>query len=434
MGNLDRLLEALAKQLPSSADRSSIGAALKEAAKALPETQAKTRTKLARDEQTCIEKLEALLKETVEEAAEEPAADVVVASEVVDAKEDPAMAAYADVNEGDHAACVARCGDLLLTALSGLGAAKLAEEALEGLMAILPSGGMSLDTLVLCMELLPSATAALGPSASRAWCRFLGFLLATLARVEVTKASQREAKEVATRLGGLVALSAQHSSARAALRRGLSTLDEMPGASGLACLATAVLPVIRAAFRGVNAFTDVEVGRSDLTALLHSLQFIGLCRKAGAGESLALNEACDLLRTALTHHFDASVLLTELKRMGVMSAKRRRVDKEAEGKGRAASAKVVSDAILASPEAMGASAILRLVNTSGLPQGEEEDTDRRAAAARARGDLFFEDTSGSGTGVLQEVAAKAAANALGQLDGVEALAAKKKKKRKSLEN
>ena len=45
---------------------------------------------------------------------------------------------------------------------------------------------------------------------------------------------------------------------------------------------------------------------------------------------------------------------------------------------------------------MSFATIKRLAIASGLPMGEEQDTDRHAATARARGDLFFEDVSGGG--------------------------------------
>jgi len=425
MGNLDRLLEALARKLPRSADRASIVAALHEAAKALPENQAKTRKRLVSNEQDCIEKLEALLKKLPAEAHEDAASEAAPD----EAQDDSAVAAYAGISEDDPAACVARCAELVQGALAGLRPAKLAEDAFEGLLGVLPAGkiAMDLDSFRLCMQLLPTASAALGCSEPPAWCRFLGFLLSALARLKGVKTSlsaQKDAKDVAARLGGLIALSSEHASARAVLRHGLSALDEVLSSEVMTRLVQAVLPIMGVAFSGVSAWEDAPVVRSDLVAVLHALRFVGLCRKAGAGEMRALNEASDMLRFALEKHFDATTISSKLQSMGLNASKRKRL-----ANGRADAARFVSETLLAASPPLSAASIADIVSSSGLPIGEGEEVhDKKAAAARARGDLFFEDVSG---GDLKEASAQMAANVLVKLDGIEDLITTPKKKKKA---
>merc|ERR1711933_137395 len=100
------------------------------------------------------------------------------------------------------------------------------------------------------------------------------------------------------------------------------------------------------------------------------------------------------------------------------------------GKNRNMANKTVAEAIILNSAALTSSAISRLVDCSGLPAGDEEETDHKAIAARARGDLFFEDVSGNvdanefgaeaaEDGLLAEVKAKVVTNNLVQLDGME---------------
>jgi len=292
------------------------------------------------------------------------------------------VAAYADVSDGDYAACVARCAELLQAASASLRPTKFSEEALEGLLAILPAGKPIFDLhgYVQCLQLVPAATAA---SESPAWGRFLGFLLAALSQLKQgkgVKCLQKDAKEVAAQLGCLIALNAQPSSARAALRHGFSIAGDMLANDVLGCLVPAVLPVFRTAFAGLTAWRDVEVARADLHALLHCMHFFALCRKAGIGETSAVNEAMDLSRSSFARHFDAAALLPELEKMGIASSKRRRATKRI-----GMSTAQLAEALVKESATLNSAAIARLVNASGLPVGANEaDTDRHATAARAR--------------------------------------------------
>lgn len=426
MGNLDRLLEALARQLPRSADHTSIAAALHEAAKALPESQAKTRKRLTGSEEACVVKIEALLKEKPEDAIEEVATDVQEDALV----ENPAGAGYADITDDDPTVCVARCAELLQAALGSLRPAKHAEEALEGLMAILSTSETALELEILrkCIEVLPTASAALGCSGSPALCHFSAFLITTFARIESSDGHSSAYRSLAVKLGSLVALTSDHSSARVVLHRSLKCCDEVAGNEVLACLSAAIMPIVYVAFGRLNAFKDVDMVRGDLAALLHTLRFIGLCRKAAVGEARSLTEANNLIVNALEHHFDAAALLPRLRGLVIVGAKRKRRGKgdNVEKRTRAESAKLVSEAVLKASTSMTAAAIAEIASASGLPMGNEEDADRLAAVARARGDLFFEDVAGTTAAVVN-------AKASIRLDGVEALNSGPSKKKRKME-
>merc|ERR1712139_8425 len=121
--------------------------------------------------------------------------------------------------------------------------------------------------------------------------------------------------------------------------------------------------------------------------------------------------------------------MPELQSMGLTSKRRRLAKGGADSRGRAACAQAVSEAMLKASTSTGSAIVTRLANASGLPTGKEEKgMDQKATAARARGDLFFEDISG--TEVLEEVSVQAAQGGLGQLDGVEALKNGKKKRKR----
>jgi len=172
-----------------------------------------------------------------------------------------------------------------------------------------------------------------------------------------------------------------------------------------------------------------------LAALLHALRFVGLCRSAGACSEATLDGARELLRAAFEGNFDASPLLPELRRLavhvgGLRGKNLRRRLAAVDSKG-AASAALAAETLEAAAASAPPKCIGRIVACSGLPAGEEEQqVDQRAAKARAKGELFFEDVAGADVedgadeedGTVMTVAATVARKrALESLEGVEAL-------------
>uniref|UniRef100_A0A7S0BBJ8 Uncharacterized protein n=1 Tax=Pyrodinium bahamense TaxID=73915 RepID=A0A7S0BBJ8_9DINO len=102
-------------------------------------------------------------------------------------------------------------------------------------------------------------------------------------------------------------------------------------------------------------------------------------------------------------------------------------------KGRADSAAVVVEVVEAFAASLSPANLAALAGACGLPVGEDEEVDARAAVARARGDLFFEDVGGAvpvpteleeerqGADAAADPTAVAEGRTLGELGGVEEL-------------
>ncbi|CAK0909528.1 unnamed protein product [Prorocentrum cordatum] len=229
-----------------------------------------------------------------------------------------------------------------------------------------------------------------------AWGRLLGLLLAAPWRAD-------------GQLGSLVALVAGPLAARAALRVGLE-----PAAMGAA---------------KAGATTD------DLLALLRTARLSGLCRAAGAADERALEEVDGALRAALEGGLDATAVVPHLAALAPGEPIGRRLAKGA--RSRAAAAALVLAAMRLPAAGLPTADLARLAGLAGLPAGHGEGggrTDQRAAAARARGELFFEDVEGAGAaaggasdseGIGPDSAAAALeavrSGALERLEGVEAI-------------
>lgn len=150
------------------------------------------------------------------------------------------------------------------------------------------------------------------------------------------------------------------------------------------------------------------------------------------------SEARECLTAALSRRFDATPMLPELRRITEELASLpksgrsllKRVDVCIAERRASASAAVLLECVQSLADSLQPLHLQRLAGFSGLPVGEEEHTDVPAAAARARGDLFFEDTAGDvplesllagGSAAALEAAAHAKKRTLGVLEGVEDL-------------
>jgi len=443
MASVDRLLEALAAKLPSDASRSTVEFALRAAIDALP--QSKTRDRLLARQAGYIRRLLGLVQEKRVEATPDSADDKKEAdADTGEADEglEAALAAYEGVDSDNTAACLRRCKELLTKALASIKPENRAEEALSGLLSLLPpeSQADAWEADVACLktlaQLLPSAVAAMAVVGTEdpnlVWCRFSGLVAGCHMRVqELPSSEEKEVRELARRLGSALTLLACPAAARSALRISLSLLDSV---STTILLRTAyLLPLVRVAFG--ERFAPLG---NDLTALLSTLRFLCIARRLDldASSAVGLSEARNIVLESLGRDFDASPLLPELNRLAEAHATKMRSGKALKRKLSAcaqgvrspsAAASVTVELLEAIAQRLQQSDVSRLVAYSGLKVAKEEAIDTKAAAARARGDLFFEDVGGSSTGLIErsavvaEVAAEAHKRALGSIDGVEAL-------------
>ena len=127
-------------------------------------------------------------------------------------------------------------------------------------------------------------------------------------------------------------------------------------------------------------------------------------------------------------------MLPELRRMAEAQARQLKRGKAMLKKLQRAEAKASATAaaveLIEMVKGLQSSELSRLVGFAGLPVGDDEQVDAKAAAARARGDLFFEDTSGDaplenlltgGSSTAEEAMLQVQKRKLGNLDGVEQL-------------
>ncbi|CAE8730447.1 unnamed protein product, partial [Polarella glacialis] len=243
----------------------------------------KTRDRLLRDQKSYIYQLFGLVRQRRPEGAtdskEDDAGEDKKAEQDEEAEEQEdgdeglaafgrglsaaAVAAYAGVDGDSPSACLLRCEELLAAALAGIRPAARAEEALEGLLGLLPpesslgSWELDLDCLRLVVRLVPTAAAALAVFGEErppaAWRRFLGLVLSAPLRIEeeLSGAAELEVREVSARLGSLVSLLASPAAARSALRVSLAALGpSLLFANLLGRMALAVPPVLPSAFGG----------------------------------------------------------------------------------------------------------------------------------------------------------------------------------------
>lgn len=332
----------------------------------------------------------------------------------------------------------------------GLRPTKRAHDAISGLLALFPpevnptdpdvTCTFDLKTLESCARLIALACALLQGSNdqdSTLWRRFMGFALgAPLRLAEPGAPGAERAAALAAQLGGLAALAARPAGARAALRLALARAGAAPGGGALGRLAALLPPAVDAGFRG-QAFEGEALTRGDLVGLLQAIRVAKLCRTAGVGCKFALAEVRDLLRATLEQHVGASALWPELQRLAESiqgprgKALRRRLG--GMGKERTSAAAATVELVEAVAASVEPESLVAVASNCGLPIGDDEDFDVRAAAARARGDLFFEDAGGNtlaagpeGGGDADAAAAAAVAGrVLERLDGLEGLRPKR---------
>merc|ERR1712242_223254 len=133
----------------------------------------------------------------------------------------------------------------------------------------------------------------------------MGFFVAMPARLSkdsfgVKDSTLHSSREAAQHLGGIVALTAQPESARAALRIALPWLGTTPNASTLTCVLSTSLPVARVGFSGA-ALGRGSLKRGDIVALLLLARLLRLCRAQGVGREHEHDELQGMVRAALEH-------------------------------------------------------------------------------------------------------------------------------------
>jgi len=479
MGNVDRVLEALVRRLPKTAGKVQIVAALRASASALPEKQEKTRRLLKAREEKLVATLQEKLREKkeVKESREKPAAVVEEPAPSSDVETAPGVdraqasdALYAGIPHGDQGACLARCADLLGRAMTSQRSAQRAEDAVDGLLAILPSnsgsnsdsdmlgGALKASSLERFVRLVPLAAAALENRESPAWRRLLAFVLSAPCLVG-SKAEQNgkglglsgcasgmactskpgtalfedenspgtfhcgvcwanggkiDLSELATRLGSLFALFVRPAVARAALQMTLANgLGKERGPGKLALLVPTILPAIIVAFGSSIEVADSSApppSRGEFFALCLAFRLVGLWRSSHLVDDQRLSEASSALRGALGRRFANTfgTLGSELKPFVAKidgsrgKALGRRLASSlgpscASSHGGAAAvgaADCVAEVLEMAAPSVSLTDLSRLADALGLPKGDDEIVDSKAAAAKARGELFFEDIEG----------------------------------------
>mmetsp|Transcript_19059 Transcript_19059/g.44520 ORF Transcript_19059/g.44520 Transcript_19059/m.44520 type:complete len:502 (-) Transcript_19059:9-1514(-) len=442
MGKAEKLLDALAAKLWRTTDRKILLQALKAAAAGLPE-DSKFRASLTEEEFSHLDGLRSRIQRRRQEhwAAAESAAAAADASEraaatsqeAAAAKEESehanAVAAYDDVDEGDVKQCMLRCTELLKKALLALPAEEGktgVRDALEGFLAVCPNdapvGVGSLSLLARILSLTAGACAAaakddhvLGASSvlSRTWKRLLRFVLMAMTRIcnadsgipsLLANGKQHEKKrEVLARLGCLVALVGSAAARRFALRELYKSICQKPPTDTvlLECIVSATLPVARSSL-SQSELSTLEAEKLDLEVVLRGIGFVGVCKSAGLkNEELQETRAC--LQAALTSVVNPRLLLPEVRKVSkklqgpsARSAQRLLLaggpaEKSAQAAAAAIATVLEAKALAVTPKGSLKLPIEALLSLSGLPQGDTEDIDEKAAIARARGDLFFED-------------------------------------------
>lgn len=349
---------------------------------ALPESKAKTRARVLRTQKACIDRILEQLPVVAFQAPEQEIVETAPSTP-------PHLGHVQEQDPEDLGDCLPRCARSLSDALASVNQAESAGEAVERLLASYPpeqsigaAVRFSIEDLHRCANLVPLAAAALGKSGSTSlvWRRFLAFLLLSPARLgQEGTGLEAQQLEAAARLGGLVALLARPAALRGALQLAFAALHHIPSGRFLNNFAPGMLAVVQVAFGG-TAFDECPPQQSDLEVALQALRFLRLCQVGQLASPHVLAEANETLGKAL------------------------------ECRARVEAASKTTSRVEAAAD------VLQL-------------------AARARGDLFFEDTVGAGDSAdgapspgVSSIVAGAAIAAAGErafekLDGVEDLRA-----------
>ncbi|CAK9055309.1 unnamed protein product [Durusdinium trenchii] len=426
---MEKLLHALAEKLPANAGRSTVELAFRSAVDALPKS--KIRDELLLKQTRLIGRLRSLVRSKVEESKPGEVAEEPQELPEGDAPGDPA-ACFQGVDINKPGDCIKHCQSLLQDALVSLDPAARSEEALAALVALFPpeSGPWRLESgdLEALVQMLPCAATALGTQNTIAWRRFLGLCVAAPLRLTQDSPDPDETMKVVERLACTAAVLATAPAARTAVRIATASASlTSVSQSHLACLVPALLPLLRIGFLKGSC----DSTRGDLLALLGGLRVLRLTRS----KTPQFSEMRQILTAALLRDFDATPLVPELRRLvedhkGSLRRGKALLKKLKAAEAKTSSAAVTVELVEALAEVLQPSELARLVSFSGLPCGEDEEVDAKAAAARARGDLFFEDTAGDvplesllagGSESAHQAQAQVRKRTLGELEGVEAL-------------
>eukprot|EP00438_Fugacium_kawagutii_P014395 Skav221735 [mRNA] locus=scaffold542:436715:438121:- [translate_table: standard] len=416
---MEKLIGALAEKLPAHAGRSTVELAFRAAVDALPKSKLKDRV-LVKREQLIGRLLVLVRQKTVEEANE-------VAEEPQDVDKDFQLhSCYQDVDTDKPRDCLKHCRSLVQDALVSLDPAARAEEALGGLVALFPpertDWKLDIGDLQTLVQILTLAAATRGLQDTVAWKRFLGFVISAVLRLDAANGMMNEVQ----RLGCTTALLVQQPSvARAAVR--IATSSEYGSRDQCVRLVPILAPLLRTGFLRGGGKTH----RGDLLALLSGLRFLQLATMSGL-HSDKLAEIRKILTTAFSRDYDATPMLPELQRIAENHARLlkrgKAILRKMQNAAKTSSTSTTVEIIEALAKELQQQELARLVGFSGLPAGDDEQIDANAAAARARGDLFFEDTSGDvplesllkgGSSATQDAILQVQKRKFGNLDGVE---------------
>lgn len=389
MGKVDKILEALGQKLPSSAGRDTIVEALRAAARALPDSAAKTRKRLLEQEAELADVVEEKLlgRRTVEALSEEPPAQRVTSGPLAP------HAVFAELADRPLAQRAIRCLSLI-----GLQSTVRCSAVLDAFVATLSSKEyVSAEDVQHCLRILPVISTLLDPGDKPpAWYSLMSFLL--IAPTRMRKPDIDKQVEISEQIGGMITLCMDSLEVRVMLKDALTSLHTSC-ADNLAASLPGVLRVIRHGFastmQGFEA--PAKVSHDELVGTLLVLRFLAQCNhvKVGSAEALA-NLSESLLRSLADHRLDGKPQWhqgfddfinahVDVAEAAALKRKLARI-----GKRRLDSAEAVAEALAASLEAP-VDAIIKLASTVCPSVAEEEDA-KRAAAARAAGALFYEDT------------------------------------------
>jgi len=354
--------------------------------------------------------------------------------------------AYASVDEEDVAACVARCRELLHDALARLRPAAHGAAAVEGFLSLHPpelpeaeAEEWSLEVVDALTRLVPVAAATMASDEDRGplvWRRLLTLLILAPTRLSPEAPG---ADDAASRIGLLLSLVARPAALRSALRLACAALRRKDAKRLMPRLFTVILPSLQVAFNK-NAFGEEVVTRSDLLAALHAVRFLGICKAVRVNLQFLAGEARDALQAATENVFDVRPLLAGLKELCAeapgprgRTLRKRLASVSDSGATRTAAASLLVEAVELRAASLEPAALARLVDLAGLPHGDDEAAaDFQAIAAKARGDLFFEDAAGAaddgfpgvvalGGDTVSKAAAAAGQRVMEALEGLEDL-------------
>jgi len=418
------LVEALAARLPAGCALEDAVAALREASDALPQEKINTKQLLKRHESRRAREILRKVRERTVKAPEAQDDDEEEEEFLETAAEAASTSVFSDEATDNAELCVKECETLLRSALASLQPVERASEVLEGLLALQPVSGLTaesegdwtLEVATKFAALVPLVSAALNSAGDLdtlpIWSRFLSLALLAPLRVALAEGErEEEVIDLARRMGGLVSLVASTTSARGALRLVFSACagTDVPSGPLLQRLGAALLPVLSAAL-GEGA--EAPQYRSEAAAMMHLLRLVALLRssRSSAGEAVtkglfiadpqerALSLAADGLKAALARA-DLRPLLEEADEVAseIPGKRGRLLTKRLKAaSSREAAASAFCEALELRAADLEPSKIDHLAGLVGLPMGVADEAlkiDAAAAAARARGDLFFEDVA-----------------------------------------